>query len=127
LWIKNPDGVDTLRIKWVWRFPDDFDHGQATMLAREGCRPCGPATIKYFIALARNKKIPDVDVNNAEKYLMTYIRDLSEYCELAVMAALNDIRMEDDNPFFPTVSQIRKIARVYHEGIINVQKYLERE
>lgn len=105
--------------------PDDFDHEAGRMLVMEASRPCGGSTIDYFLALSRTKKLQDIDASNAKKYLLTYIRDLSEYCELAVLSALDDIRLKDKRPFFPTIAEIRGIAAKYHEKILIAQSYLK--
>lgn len=65
----------------------------------------------------------DIDQDNAEKYLMTYIRDLSEFCELAVICALDEARL-DEKPWFPTIGELRNAAKDYHETVLASQKYL---
>lgn len=132
LWIdaEPPYSGKTLVTEFKWVFPDDFDHETAKALVLEASRPCGGATIKYFIALARSKKIPDIDSDNADKYLMTFVRDVMEYCELAVIASLEDFRLHDprpreQRPFFPTIDQIRENSQMYHTSILQAQRYFK--
>lgn len=123
-WIdEKPPYGKRLVVSYEWQFPEDFDHETAVTLIREASRPCGGATIKYFVALARTKKIQDIDESNADKYLMTYIRDLGEFCEIAVIAALDEFRLEDESPWFPTIAKLRAAARIYHDSVISAQDY----
>lgn len=123
-WTDSPPYGKTLTVSYEWQFPEDFDHETARALVFEASRPCGGATVRYFIALARTKKLTDIDQSNAEKYLLTFVRDLMEFCELSVIAALDDLRKEDDSPWFPTIAEIRNRSKAYHKAIVSAQAYL---